>query len=120
MICGERSEPSCKCCAVAIRQLIGVQLYLQAVRGRGSEDARGLLGRKADSFTESVNRLGEALRGDCWNQLVTDQTDVCVCACGLGRDRVSPRKVVTIVTGRRRDRARAARSCLHSVSRLRP
>ena len=116
----ERSETSRKRRAVQVRQLIGVKPDHEAVRLRGLEYPRGLFGRKADAFTEGVHRLREALRGHGGNHLGANQIDVGVCVLGLGRKACSAQKGGHDGHRAPSKRARAARSCLSSVSRSRP
>ena len=116
----EGSNRAARARAVRVRELIGVQLHLQAVSSRGLEHTGSLFRRETNAFAKGVDALREPFRGNRRNHLGTDQIDKGVFGGGLGREGVSAQE-----RGRDVDRASSCqlsrdRNCLHSVSRSRP
>src|SRR5690242_17988195 len=86
---GKRPILRGQCCAVLIRQLLGVEPHAQTMVRGGLEEALDLLRREGDGFTKGINAGGDALLRGGGNELVHDFADVVGAAVALvARDRV--------------------------------
>ncbi|MNL45908.1 N-formimino-L-glutamate deiminase [compost metagenome] len=79
-----------KRCAMQIGKLVGMQLDRQTVGFCSLKHQPHLISRKSNTFTETVNRIGQAFRRYGGHHLVDDFVDVtCLVALEFRRQSVS-------------------------------
>src|SRR3546814_3124090 len=76
MIRRQRAVARGKRGAVAVRQLLGMDLDRQAVRSGGLEHAFGLRGGETHAFAKGIDRIGTPGPGDRRNHRVAHRADI--------------------------------------------